>query len=368
MQKKIDKKKRVAILFGGQSTEHEISLRSSIGVIQAINKKNYNLVLIGVDKRGRWILCDEDSYLFNIDNPLTIRLAPTKRFLAVVPGCNSTQFVLASSGQALPPIDVVFSVLHGNNGENGSVQGLFQILQIPYVGPSVLGSAICMDKDATKRVLRDSGIMVTSSITLFRNDRNMPIFTTIRSRLGLPLFIKPASQGSSIGVSKVFDQISFDAAIKLAFIYDSKILIEQAVVGREIEVSVLGNNNPEISVCGEIVTNDNFYTYDTKYLQNNSSNIIIPALLSQSIKDKIQRIARKAYLVLSCEIMARIDFFVTDKGLIILNEVNTIPGFTSISMYPKLWEASGVSYSSLIDRLISLAIDRNQYNKKILKN
>ncbi|MBX4180937.1 D-alanine--D-alanine ligase [Sodalis sp. CWE] len=360
------KKKRIAVLFGGQSTEHEISLRSSINVIQAISQRKYDLTLIGVDKSGRWILYNNQDCLLNANNPSSICLLPISRYLAVVPGYLKPQLIDISSGLPLPLIDVIFPVLHGGNGENGSVQGLLQLLNIPFIGSSVLGSAICMDKDMTKRILRDAGIPVTPSITLLRSNNIMKNINVIFEKIGgLPLFIKPASQGSSIGVSKVINLNDFREAILLAFQYDTKILIEKEINGREIEVAILGNDLPEVSVCGEVFTGDTFYTYKTKYFEEFKAEL--PAKIPIPISRSIQEIAKKAYLALNCSIMARVDFFLTSQGQIFLNEVNTLPGFTSISMYPKLWEASGLDFTLLMDRLISLALARNVTTKPKLQ-
>lgn len=358
MEQKACSKKRVAVLFGGKSTEHKVSLQSSINIIRVIDRQKYDFILIGVDKQGYWRLYQENSYLINADNPATIQMVPVPNFLAVVPGYNTMQLIDATTGQVLPPIDVVFSVLHGANGENGSVQGMLQVLNIPYTGANVLGSAICMDKDMTKRVLREAGIPVTTSITLLLDDHNIPTFNTIKATLGLPLFIKPASQGSSIGISKVTDNTSFDKALALAFSYDPKVLIEPALNVREIEVAVLGNSNPKISVCGEIIVNNEFYTYDTKYLNEAQADIVIPAPLSLELEANIRRIARQTYMTLGCTVMARVDFFLTNEGTIFVNEVNTLPGFTMVSMYPKLWEKSGITYPMLVDKLIMLALER----------
>lgn len=352
-------KLRVAVLFGGQSTEHEVSLRSSINVIHAIDRLKYDLILIGVDKRGRWILCDEKNYLLNSDDPTAVRLAPSLNgYLAVIPGQQQAQLINTANSQALPLIDVAFSVLHGALGEDGSVQGLLRILNIPYAGPDVLGSAVCMDKDMAKHVLRAAGILVTPSVTLLRTSDTRADFDAIVSQLGLPLFIKPASQGSSVGVSKVSDRAAFYAALNLAFRYDVKILIEPAISGVEIETAVLGNDSPEVSVCGEILVNDEFYAYESKYLKDTQTKLVIPAPLETSVAAAIRQKARQVYLALSCSVMARVDFFLTEQGDILVNEVNTLPGFTSVSMYPKLWEASGLDYPALVDRLITLALAR----------
>ncbi len=360
MEQPVNGKKRLAVLFGGQSTEHEVSLRSSINVIKAVDRQKYDLTLIGVDKQGRWLLCDEAGYLVNPDDPARIELAPAGHYLAVVPGQNAGQLIDLAGGKTLPAIDVAFSVLHGAAGEDGSIQGLLRVLGIPFAGSDVLGSAVCMDKDMTKRILRDAGLPVTPSVTIHRTDADTADFSAIVAELGLPLFIKPAGQGSSVGVSKVADQAGFRRALELALAYDHKVLVETAIDGREIETAVLGNDQPAVSLCGEILANDEFYAYDTKYLKDGQAGLVIPAQLENRLSDEIRLIAQAAYRVLGCAVMARVDFFVTEEDEIIINEINTIPGFTSISMYPKLWEASGLDYPQLIDRLITLALERAQ--------
>ncbi|WP_346832341.1 D-alanine--D-alanine ligase [Pseudomonas abietaniphila] len=349
-------KKSVAIVFGGQSSEHEVSLQSARNVINAIDRNNYYITLIGIDKQGHWLRFDERDYLQNATDPAHIKLSESGRLLSLMPGAQGPQFVEVETGLEVPRIDVVFPLIHGSSGEDGSLQGLLRLLDIPFVGPDVLGSAVCMDKDVTKRLLRDAGIAVAPFVVLHRGES--VDFVSVSAQLGLPLFVKPASQGSSVGVSKVTDEASYAAALKLAFDYDNKVLIEQGIVGREVECAVLGNHAPQVSVCGEVVANDEFYAYDTKYLNDGQARIAIPAELSADLSEAVREVALQAYRVLGCAGLSRVDFFVTDAREIIINEVNTLPGFTSISMYPKLWQASGLSYPELIDRLIVLALER----------
>lgn len=349
-------KKSVAIVFGGQSSEHEVSLQSARNVINAIDRDSYELTLIGIDKQGRWLRFDESDYLLNSGDPAKIRLSSSGKPLALLPGSADAQFLEVESASKLPRIDVVFPLVHGAFGEDGSLQGLLRLLAIPFVGPDVLASAACMDKDVTKRLLSDAGIAVAPSVVLNRGQTAE--FSELSQRLGVPMFVKPASQGSSVGVSKVTDEQGLSAALALAFEYDHKVLIEQGIVGREVECAVLGNREPQVSVCGEVVANDEFYAYDTKYLNDGQARIAIPAELAADLADDVRDVALKAYRVLGCAGLSRVDFFVTDAREIIINEVNTIPGFTSISMYPKLWQASGLSYPDLIDRLINLALER----------
>lgn len=357
-------KKTVAIVFGGQSSEHEVSLQSARNVINAIDRGRYEVILIGVDKAGRWLHFDEADYLLNATDPAKIKLSSSGRYLSLLPGSVGAQFVQVESGKALPRIDVVFPLIHGCFGEDGSIQGLLRLMNLPFVGPDVLGSAVCMDKDVTKRLLRDAGIAVAPFVVLSRGQS--ADFKAVVAQLGLPLFVKPASQGSSVGVSKVSDEAGFIRALALAFDYDHKLLIEQGVVGREVECAVLGNRDPQASLCGEVIANDEFYAYDTKYLNGDQARIAIPAPLPDDLGDQLRDVALRAYRVLECAGMARVDFFITEDRSIIINEVNTIPGFTSISMYPKLWQASGLSYAGLIDRLIELALERAE-DARLLK-
>lgn len=349
-------KKSVAIVFGGQSSEHEVSLQSARNVINAIDRNSYFITLIGVDKLGRWLRFDERDYLQNATDPSTIKLSESGLVLSLLPGSQGPQFVEVVSGLELPRIDVVFPLIHGNLGEDGSLQGLLRLMDIPCVGPDVLSSAACMDKDVTKRLLRDAGIAVAPFVVI---ERGQSVdFASVSAQLGLPMFVKPACQGSSVGVSKVVDAAGFADALKLAFDYDTKVLIEQGMVGREVECAVLGNREPHVSVCGEVIANDEFYAYDTKYLNDGQARIAIPADMPQDLSDAVRDVALQAYQVLGCSGLARVDFFVTAAREIIINEINTLPGFTSISMYPKLWQASGLTYPELIDRLIVLAFER----------
>ncbi|MBD8491683.1 D-alanine--D-alanine ligase [Pseudomonas syringae] len=350
-------KKSVAIVFGGQSSEHEVSLQSARNVINAIDRARYELTLIGVDKLGRWLRFEESDYLLNAGDPSRISLSASGRQLALLPGSTGGQFIEVDSGQTLPRIEVVFALIHGAFGEDGALQGLLRLLDIPFVGPDVLSSAACMDKDVTKRLLRDAGIAVAPFMVLERGQALA--FDQAAAQLGVPMFVKPASQGSSVGVSKVTDLAGWQAALALAFEYDHKVLIEQGMVGREVECAVLGNRQPQASVCGEVIANDDFYAYDTKYLNDGQARTVIPAELSPERAVQVREVALQAYRVLGCAGLSRVDFFVSEEAIVI-NEINTIPGFTSISMYPKLWQADGLTYAGLIDRLIELALERGE--------
>ncbi|MCV2506185.1 MAG: D-alanine--D-alanine ligase [Candidatus Lightella neohaematopini] len=344
-------KKTIAILFGGQSTEYKISLYSVIYLIRAIDKNKYNILLIKINKLGKWYLCD-------INNILNENKLLLKNQIAIILG-NKYNLINTKNNTLLPKIDVVFPILHGFYGESGSVQGLLNLLNIPYVSTDIIGSSICIDKDITKRLLKKLNINVTPFITLYK-DSYIPSFYNITKKLKLPWFVKPARHGSSIGISKINNEYEFINALKLAFNLDKKILVEQLVNAREIEIGIIGNKFPKVSACGEIITNNNFYSYYDKYINNKKIKLIIPAKLNTTIVKKIKKLAIKIYLLLGCNIMARIDFFLQKNNNIIVNEINTIPGFTNDSMFPKLFMAKGLSYSKLIDQLILLAIQRHK--------
>ncbi|ETF03024.1 D-alanine--D-alanine ligase [Advenella kashmirensis W13003] len=353
------KRKRVGIIFGGKSAEHEVSLQSAKNILEAIDKAKFDVTLIGIDKNGGWHVNETSNFLLNAENPELIALNRSGRHVALFPGQQLNQLSEADENQEFSQLDVIFPVVHGTLGEDGSLQGMMRIANLPFVGSSVLSSAICMDKDVSKRLLRAAGLNVASYISLKKHNRKNLDFQSVCEQLGLPLFIKPANLGSSVGVSKVLTQEEFEIALSTAFAFDNKILIEQSIDGREIECAVLGNERPEASLCGEIVTSNSFYSYETKYINSEGANIVVPAQLSEATSNHIRKTALKAFEVLECSGMARVDFFLTSDGKLIVNEINTLPGFTNISMYPKLWEATGLSYSDLITRLIELAIEHH---------
>jgi D-alanine-D-alanine ligase len=357
------KKIRVGILFGGRSAEHEVSLQSAKNIIDAIDTNKYEVVLIGIDKKGQWHLNEESRFLLPVVESGLAELPQKGENLALVPGKEDEQLVALSGQQRLGPLDVIFPVLHGPFGEDGTVQGLLKLANIAFVGAGVLGSAVGMDKDVMKRLLRDAGIPVARFIAVNRYSSKQIGFDEVQVELGLPLFVKPANLGSSVGISRVKDSEEFERAVREALLYDHKILIEECIKGREIECSVLGNDNPIASIPGEILPRHEFYSYEAKYLDENGAVLEIPAKLPSETSERIRQLAIKTFTVLCCEGMARVDFFLRNGEEIIVNEINTIPGFTRISMYPKLWEATGISYSELIDRLIQLAIERFEREK-----
>jgi D-alanine-D-alanine ligase len=389
------KKTRIGILFGGRSGEHEVSLLSAASILKAIDKKKYDVVPIGITREGRWVTSHDAQAL------LTGKFPPENPRLAGDPEATPTAAVLKRGDEAIivPPVpaeslqplelsasaelapsrpalalDVVFPVLHGTFGEDGTIQGLFELADIAYVGSGVLGSAAGMDKAAMKKLFAAAGLPQTPWLAMLRSEwRSDPKRATkkIEAALKYPLFVKPANLGSSVGISKVHDRSELAAAMDLAASYDRKLVIEQGVGGpgakpRELEVAVLGNDSPEASVVGEIVPGAEFYDYEAKYLSD-SSIPIIPAKLTAAESKQIRQMAIEAFKACDCAGLARVDFLMEPakrgskkKPRIYLNEINTLPGFTSISMYPKLWEASGLPYKQLIDRLIQLAIERHQ--------
>jgi D-alanine-D-alanine ligase len=361
-------KRVVGILFGGKSAEHEISLLSAKNVYEAMDREKYTPVLVGIDKKGRWMLNDADQYLINADNPSRVSLNAGKPvalqpeirgLLAAEDGEEDTD-ILKEAGEnryAPIPLDVVFPILHGPFGEDGTIQGFLKLADIPFVGAGVLGSAAGMDKDAMKRLMRDAGIPIGKFLVIKSHEKPLP-FSEVTAALGNPVFIKPANMGSSVGISKVSSETEYTTAVKDAFQYDTKVILEEFIRGREIECGVLGNEEPQASLPGEIVSAHDFYSYDAKYLDEKGAALIIPAKLDEDTTKRIQELAVKVFKALCCEGLSRVDFFLKSSGEIIVNEINTMPGFTKVSMYPKMWEASGISYKELITRLIELAVGR----------
>ena len=354
-----NKKLTVGILFGGKSAEHEVSLQSAKNVFDAIDRGKFEPVLIGIDKGGRWHSMGDSLSLLNSGDPRRISLNSSGGPVALVP---ESAGLLAECG---PKLDVVFPILHGPFGEDGTIQGLLKLADVPFVGAGVLGSAVGMDKDVMKRLLRDAGIPIGKFLT-FRAHEPLPSFAEIKTALGIPVFVKPANMGSSVGISKAHNESEFSAAAREAFQYDVKIVIEEYIKGREIECAVLGNENPVASVPGEVIPTHEFYSYEAKYLDENGAALEIPAKLDADTQKRIQELSVKAFQVLCCEGLARIDFFLKENGETLLNEINTMPGFTKISMYPKLWEASGgIGYTELISRLIELAMKKFEKEKDL---
>lgn len=359
------KKIRVGILFGGKSAEHEVSLQSAKNVVEAIDKNKFEVVLIGIDKAGKWLLPNKSNFLLNSNNPKLIKLNKENEESVTLVPQSGGELTNLSNKNSVSSIDVVFPILHGPFGEDGTVQGLLKLAGVPFVGASVLGSAVGMDKDVMKRLLRDANIPIARFLVFREGDKVN--FESISKELGAPFFVKPANLGSSVGVNKVKDKSSCAKAVNEAFEYDTKIIVEEYIKGREIECAVLGNQRPIASCIGEVTPTHEFYSYEAKYIDEDGANLEIPAKISEQTVKEVQELAIKTFKVLSCEGLGRVDFFLKDDGELVVNEINTIPGFTKISMYPSLWKASGISYTELISRLIELAIERFERESK-LKN
>jgi len=341
-------RRRVAIVMGGRSSEHEISLASARSVLEALDPDRYEALAVEIGRDGTWALGP---------GPVPKSLVPGS---GPETGPAETMPVLSEDGvgSALSGVDVVLPILHGPFGEDGTVQGLLELAGVPYVGAGVAASALCMDKDLFKAVMRDQGIPVTRNVTLREGDAPANPF-------GYPVFVKPARLGSSVGISKAHDDGELRAAVELAFRHDEKVLVEEFVSGVEVEVGVLGNRNPIASLVGEIVvTNNEWYDYEAKY-EEGEMDLVVPARISAEQAQRVQQLAVQAFVATECEGMARVDCFVSESGDVLVNELNTIPGFTSTSVYAKLFEASGVPYAELLDRLIELALERHERRSRL---
>ena len=351
----------VCILFGGVSPEHEVSLRSAESVLNNIDKSKYNVFPVGITKEGKWILYGGKDYS---DLPSGRWLThPDNRQAAISPIRGQGLLTFEGDCVVRQQIDVVFPVLHGENGEDGTIQGLLQLAGIPYVGPHVAASAVAMDKTLTKLVVDQAGITQAAWKLVRRSDMGSRMEGTLdalEARFAYPMFVKPAGTGSSVGVSKATEREDLKKALLEAGKYDDKILVEEFIRGREIEVAVMGNESPVASVCGEIDSGADFYDYDAKYITDTSVSYI-PARIPEDVAETVRDTAVKVYKAIGCQGLSRVDFFVTwQENRVVFNEINTIPGFTSISMYPKLFGASGVPYSQLIDKLLELALEASK--------
>jgi D-alanine-D-alanine ligase len=348
---------KVAVIFGGRSAEHEVSLRSAKNVVDSLDKTKYEPVLIGIDREGQWFLNENSLQLLHSGNPKMIQLSEQDIKVALTPTGKSSQLLNVNSQKSVSHIDVVFPVLHGPYGEDGTIQGLAKLANLPCVGPGLLGSAVGMDKDVMKRLLRDAGIANAKFVTISHTNKKVYTYEKVKSLLGPVVFVKPANLGSSVGISKAKDEDSYNKAIEEAFRYDIKLVVEEEIKGREIECAILGNDDPIASVLGEIIPQEEFYSYNAKYINESGALLEIPAKIPGHVAEKMQKLAVETFKILECTGMSRVDMFLTPNEEIYVNEINTIPGFTNISMYPKLWEYSGLSYTELIDKLIVLAIE-----------
>ena len=352
------KKLSVCVLFGGISPEHEVSLRSAESVLNNLDKSKYNIFPVGITKKGEWILYGGEDYAQLPAGRWMDHESNRRAAISPVRG----QGLLSFEGDCVvrEHIDVCFPVLHGENGEDGSVQGLLQLAGIPYVGPNVAASAACMDKTITKLIADNAAVRQAAWLLVTRDELEggmEAVLNRTEDRFAYPVFVKPAGTGSSVGVAKAKNREMLAAALENAAKFDSKILVEEFINGREVEVAVLGNDAPAASICGEIEAGTEFYDYDAKYISD-CSRLYIPARIDEVTAEKVREIAVKVYLAMGCKGLYRVDFFVTYEGNeVVFNEINTIPGFTSISMYPKLFAASGIPYSELLDQLLALAME-----------
>lgn len=352
------KKWNVCVLFGGMSPEHEVSLRSAESVLNNMDPEKYNILPVGITHEGDWILFGGTDYS-QLPNGQWLE-HPGNRRATISPVRG--QGLLSFEGDCVvrQQVDVVFPVLHGENGEDGAMQGLLQLAGIPYVGPHVSASAVSMDKTLTKLVADKAGVTQASWYLVRRGDLNTRLDATLEAleaKFAYPMFVKPSGTGSSVGVSKAVDRETLTDALTDAAQYDDKILVEEFIKGREVEVAVMGNDSPMASVCGEIDSGADFYDYDAKYITD-TSTAYIPARISEQVEEQVREAAVRIYNAIGCQGLSRVDFFVTfDDERVVFNEINTLPGFTSISMYPKLFDASGIPYGQLIDELLKLAME-----------
>lgn len=364
-------KLRVGVLFGGRSGEHEVSVNSAYSVAQALDRSRYAVSLIGIDPQGHWHAVD-DATLERLNRDRLAVETSASRPVVMLPEPRSARGSTdAATAGGFPPLDVVFPVLHGTFGEDGCIQGLLELADLPYVGSGLLGSAVGMDKDVQKRLLRDAGLPVLPFATLTRaaHARSPGTAAVSAAAFGYPVFVKPANLGSSVGISRVTDPGGLDDALALAFAYDDKVVVERGIRAREIECAVLGNDAPRASIPGEVRPRAAFYSYEAKYLDPNGAELLIPAPIDAALAAEVQRLALAVFQALDGAGMARVDFLLDEgSGELFVNELNSIPGFTPVSMYPKLWEHSGVPYPALLDRLIELALERHAHRQRLRRS
>ncbi len=350
-------KLKVGILYGGRSVEHGVSINSARNIERYINKEIYDTFCIGISTQGVWFVTPGVTKEIEKGGQLKLHLVGNKHLFE---DANGNKFAL----------DIAFPVLHGTDGEDGSVQGLLKAMDIPMVGTGVLGSAVSMSKLVAKQLMEQAGIPVAKFLFYRHAQKNEIDFHEVKKAIGLPFMVKAANLGSSVGVSKVSAEREFQSAIEDSFRYDDCVLLEEFVKGREIECAILGNNPPEVSLPGEIVISSkyDFYTFDAKYVDGDAVQIDVPAKLDQATSDHIRDLSIKAFQQLQCEDFARVDLFLSDGGKVFVNEINTIPGFTNSSMYPMMWKERGISFTDLISKLISLGMERHRASKRVQKD
>ncbi|HFA50222.1 MAG TPA: D-alanine--D-alanine ligase [Bacteroidetes bacterium] len=357
-------KQTIVLLTGGTSPEHEVSLDSARNIYKAINKRKYRVEIIGIARTGAWRhlpvgIFQKAKSIGGKEGRALVLCPGSRQAISYKSGSR------AATGGKFPEVDVVFNIVHGPFGEDGTMQGLLAVLGLPFVGSDTLGSSVGMDKDFTKRILQHAGILVAPWVTVFKHEKIK--YRAIAQKLGYPLFVKPANMGSSVGVSKANNEKELKTAIAQAFKFDTKVLVEKGLSGREMETAVLGNRGSEkVSGAGEVIMDSGFYDYESKYLSVNTATVKVPAEgLSKKDLKNIRQTALKAYRALGLEGMSRMDVFLEKDGSVYVNEPNTLPGFTNISMFPKLWEAAGLQYPDLIDRLLQLAIERHRRDNEL---
>lgn len=357
-------KKTIALIFGGRSSEHEVSVRSAKNVALALDKSKFDFVLIGISKEGSWYRF-KGLEVFDQVVVLSDRSLPVDADPVALISEKSKPWLFSLKQQTKTSIDCAFPILHGTFGEDGTIQGHFKMMNLPFVGCGVWSSAAGMDKEIMKRLLTFEGIANAKYALL--TPENKSSYDELTAKLGSPFFIKPANAGSSVGVHKIKSREDLEAGLRDAFLYDTKILAEEFVQGREIECSVMGlNATAKASLPGEVIAHHEFYSYDAKYVDQNGASTVIPAALTDAEILKVQKLAVRTYQVMGCDGLTRVDFFLKKNGDLYVNEINTLPGFTKISMYPKMWEATGVSYSDLVTQLIGFAFDKHAADEKLI--
>lgn len=356
-------KKTVALIFGGKSAEHEVSLRSARNIADALDKDKFTPMLVGISKEGSWYRFP-DNKIFTENTKIVDSELPASAEPVALVSLKGKPVLYSLKDHSETNIDIAFPIMHGTMGEDGTIQGLFKMVQVPFVGCGVWGSAAGMDKEVMKRLLQEAQIPNAKYLLLtpFKNTS----YDEVTSKLGSPFFIKPANAGSSVGVHKIKSEADFAVKLKDAFQFDTKVLAEEFIQGREVEISVMGHNHaPEASLPGEIIPQHEFYSYEAKYLDDNGALLKIPAEITGESLQKMQSLAKKTYQVMGCDGLTRVDFFLRPNGEFYINEINTIPGFTKISMYPKMWEATGLSYKDLITKLITLGFEKYEAEQKL---
>lgn len=355
---------KLGLLYGGKSAEHKVSLQTALAVIKALNHEKYDIHPIYITEQGKWVRGKQLTG--KVENVKELELKENGQLISPV-SINNELFAVHSSAEEQASIDVIFPLLHGPNGEDGTVQGLLELMNIPYVGNGVLASAAGMDKVIMKNIFAQAGLAQAKYVSFIRSEYEKNIeeaFTKVEEQLGYPCFIKPANLGSSVGISKATNRESLQKAFEEAFVYDRKIIVEEAIIGREVEIGILGNDEPICSVVGEIVPKKEFYDYKAKY-EDGETALIIPADMTEEQYEIMQEMAIRAFKSLDCSGLVRADFFLTKEGTFLINEVNTMPGFTPFSMFPLLWQQTGVSYPELIEKMVGLALERHKEKQKI---